>query len=354
MQDNLNLEKLPNFPISGPSAWYSNQMEDNKNWIYYLSKSEIQEIKQAILDTKDLQIIQLNASNFVLPRLKIKLKKILNDLISGRGFVLLKGLPIKDLSMEDVARAYWGIGQYIGSARSQNANGDLLGHVIDLSKSVDDPNVRIYQTSARQNFHCDSTDIVGLLCLQKAMSGGASSILSSVTLFNEILKNKPEYLEELSSPFYIDRRGETPKGKKPWYKLPVFCWYDNQLTTHFTRPYIESAQRFNDVPKLTNKQIGALNFFQELCERKDIQLNMDFEPGDIQLLNNYQILHDRKEFKDWPSGKDKRHLLRLWLCTEESRKLHPIYLNRQDSIKIGNRGGILVAGTKMNVNFEIT
>ena len=354
MEDNFNLEKLPNFPISGPSAWYSSEMQKNKNWIYHLTKTEINEIKQAISDTKYLKIIEINTSNFLLPKLKIKLDKILNDIISGRGFVLLRGLPTKEICIEDIARAYWGIGQYLGSARSQNANGDLLGHVIDLSKSADDPNVRIYQTSARQNFHCDSTDIVGLLCIQKAMSGGASSILSSVTLFNEILKKKPEYLDALSAPFYIDRRGEIPKGQEPWYKLPVFCWYDNQLTTHFTRPYIESAQRFDEVPMLSKNQTCALNFFQELCEREDIQLNMDFEPGDIQLLNNYQILHDRKEFKDWPNGKNKRHLLRLWLCTKKSRKLHPIYLNRQDSIKIGDRGGILVPGTEMNVNFEIT
>ncbi len=353
MQDNLKLEKLPNFHISGPSAWYSNEMEDNKNWIYYLSKSEILELKKAISDTKYLQIIELNTSNFILPKLEIKLKKILNDLILGRGFVLLRGLPIKDLSMQDIARAYWGIGQYLGSARSQNANGDLLGHVIDLSKSADDPNVRIYQTSARQNFHCDSTDIVALLCLEKAMSGGASSILSSVTLFNEILKQKPEYLDQLCHPFCIDRRGEIPKGKKPWYELPVFCWHENLLTTHFTRPYIDSAQRFSEVPKLTKEQTSALDFFQELCEKKEIQLNMDFEPGDIQFLNNYQILHDRKKFKDWPNGKNKRHLLRLWLCSENSRKLHPIYLNRQDSIKVGDRGGILVPGTKMNVNYDL-
>ena len=227
MEKEYKLNKIPEKEILGPSAWYGNTLKEQKNWILQLSKVEIEEITNAILATKSLKIKEINKSNFPLPLLSLKLSNIFNELLNGRGFVLLRGLPINDLSIEEIARAYWGIGKYIGSPRSQNANGDLLGHVIDLSRSADDPNARIYQTSARQNYHCDSTDIVGLLCLQKAMSGGASSIVSSVTIFNEILKNAPEHIKELSSVFYIDRRGEVPKGKKPWYKLPVFCWYDN-------------------------------------------------------------------------------------------------------------------------------
>ncbi len=353
MIKNYTFETLPKTELSGPSAWYGNDIVHNKDWIHNFTNNEIDELLNALNVTQKLEIKSINNKNFELPTLRKKFDKFNKELEEGRGFILLRGLPVSNLKIKEIARIYWGVGSYFGAPRSQNANGDLLGHVIDLSRSMKDPNTRLYQTSDRQNYHCDSTDIVGLLCLQKAMEGGESSLVSSITLFNEILRQKPDLLAELSFPFFIDRRGEIPIGKKPWYRLPVFTWYKKLLTTHYSRPYINSAQRFSKVPNLTNKQLEALDFFQSQCERTDIQLNMDFQPGDIQFLNNYKILHDRKAFKDWPNGKDKRHLLRLWLCNTKSRELHPIYLDRQESIDIGNRGGIVVSGSKQNVNFEL-
>ena len=355
-QKNKNLDKLQNIlrgPVKGPSAWYGARIKNSDEWIVTLSSGDVVEIEHAIQASRSLDIKDISQSDFYLPKFGLKLKEILDTLLNGRGFVLIRGLPVEGYTVEDTARAYWGIGRHLGSPRSQNANGDLLGHVIDLSRSAKDPNARIYQTSARQNYHCDSTDIVGLLCMQKAMSGGASSIISSVTLYNEMLQQKPDLLEELAFPFYVDRRGEVPADKNPWYRMPVFIWHQGLLTTHFTRPYIDSAQRFSEVPRLTNRQIDALNFFQELCESEKIHLNMDFEPGDMQFLHNYQILHDRTAFQDWPDPTKKRHLLRLWLCACQGRELPPIYLDRQESIEIGNRGGIVVPGSRQNISLQV-
>jgi hypothetical protein len=344
---------MPPGPIAGPSAWYGRDLKDRDDWIFRFSPADLAEIEAAVQATLSVPIKDIDRAQFRLPKLGPRLKKVLAELLDGRGFVLMRGLPVDYGNIEHVARAYWGIGAHLGGSRSQNARGDLLGHVIDLSRSVDDPTARIYQTSARQNYHADSTDLVGLLCLQKSMSGGASSILSSVTIYNEMLARRPDLARELFFPFYVDRRGEVPDGKEPWYRLPVFSWYQGLLTVHFTRPYIDSAQRLPGVPRLTDKQIAALDLFLELCEDPDIHLNMDFEPGDIQFLQNYQVLHDRTAFQDWPGQPERRrHLLRLWLCTDTGRELPPAYLDRQESIAIGDRGGIVVPGLRLNVNLE--
>ncbi len=342
---------MPPGPIEGPSAWYGKEMRATDEWLFRLTDADLAEIDAAVTATQSLPIKDLTPEAFSLPNLGPRLEGLLDELLDGRGFVLMRGIPVDIDNIERAARAYYGLGSHLGTFRSQNARGDLLGHVIDLSRSVDDPTARIYQTNARQNYHADSTDIVSLLCLQKAMKGGASSILSSVTIYNEMLRRAPDLARELFFPFYIDRRGEIPEGKDPWYRMPVFSWHKGLLTVHFTRPYTDSAQNLPGVPALTKKQVAALDLFQELCEDPDIHLNMDFEPGDMQFIQNYQVLHDRTEFEDWPDDpKKKRHLLRLWLCTRKGRELPPAYLDRQESITIGDRGGIHVPGTRLNVN----
>ncbi len=345
---------MPSGRIEGPSAWYGNELAKRDDWMFRLSRDDIAELDKAIDASADREIKDIDKDAFPLPKLAARLDALLDELMDGRGFTLMRGLPMDKWDTDRAARAYWGIGAHLGAPRSQNARGDLLGHVIDLSRTTEDPTARIYQTSERQNYHADSTDIVALLCLQKAMEGGASSILSSVTIYNEMYDRRPDLARELFFPFYIDRRGEVPEGKDPWYRMPVFSWHKGLLTTHFTRTYTDSAQRFDDVPRLTKAQIEALDMFQELCEDPDIHLNMDFEPGDMQFLQNYQVLHDRTAFNDWPGEPDRRrHLLRLWLCAPRGRELPPSYLDRQESIEIGDRGGIVVPGTLLNASLEV-
>lgn len=338
--------------IVGPSAWYGRDMAKTDAWIFRLSNEDIAEIERAVEASRRLAIQNIDKAAFPLPRLGSRLDALLDELLDGRGFTLIRGLPMERYDIETAARAYWGLGSYFGSARSQNARGDLLGHVIDVGRSANDTSARLYQTSVRINYHPDSTDIVGLLCLRKAKKGGASSILSSVTIYNEMQKRRPDLAAELLQPFCMDRREEVPAGKRPYFTMPIFNWHAGLLTTHFTRPYIDSAQRFPDVPRLTPKQIEALDFFQALCEEPDIHLNMDFEPGDMQFLQNYQTMHDRTAFEDWPDPAKRRHLLRLWLCAPRGRELPPAYADRNDSLKVGDRGGIVVPNAKLNVNLE--
>jgi len=232
----------------------------------------------------------------------------------------------------------------------------LLGHVVDLGdKSLANAGHRGYQTSSTLPFHADYSDIVGLLCLQRAKSGGESAIASSVTLYNEMLKRRPEYAAALSGPVYRDRRGEIPEGAKPYFEQPVFNFHKGHITTHFGAPYIKSAQRFDDVPKFTPELAAAIDMFEEIAH--EICFSMEFLQGDIQLLNNHVIIHSRlRDVEDYPEPERRRHLLRLWLSTPGGRPLPPAYYNRYfRNFEPGTErpgGGITIPGMTLKIPLE--
>jgi TfdA family taurine catabolism dioxygenase TauD len=204
--------------------------------------------------------------------------------------------------------AYLGLGTYWGNARSQNAEGHVLGHVKDLC----DPDApRLYRTNKRQGYHTDSCDVVGLLCLHGAKAGGLSSLVSSVTLFNEIRRRRPDLLGCLFDPIETDRRGEVPEGQKPWFTIPVFNWHEGLLSAIYQRKYVDDARRFSGVPPLTDRQREALDLLDELADDPALHLRMEFLPGDVQLVHNHTLPHDHTAFEDWPEPERKRHLLRL-------------------------------------------
>ena len=319
-----------------------------------LSDLEIEELLNATRAFKasGQPIARMRTEDFVLPTLAPYLTALREELVRGRGFALLRGVPVGEMAADERAIAYFGLGTHLGRAVSQNGMGHLLGHVIDLGRANDDPTARTYQTRDRQFFHSDSADLVGLLCVRKAKHGGLSAIVSSVTLYNEMLARSPDLTAALFEPQYFDRRGEVPKGENPWYQMPVFNWHDGELSAHYVRRYIESIRRFPEVPPLTSREIAAFDLLDEVVELDHVQLRMAFEPGDIQLLHNPQILHDRTAFEDWDDDSGRRHLLRLWLCVPDGRVLPSCYARRWGSAEVGNRGGIVVLDAAMHVPVE--
>jgi hypothetical protein len=235
----------------------------------------------------------------------------------------------------------------------QNAAGHLLGHVKDLGRSSQDPNTRIYQTRERQTHHTDSCDVVGLLCLRAAKSGGLSNLVSSTTIFNEMRRRRPDLLLVLLERIETDRRGEVPEGSDPYFSIPVFNWHEGLLSAIYQRQYIESARRFRGVAPFSPKQIEALNLFDELANDPALNLMMELQPGDMQFVHNHTILHDRTAFEDFPEPGRKRHLLRLWLAPPNARPLPEVFAERFGSVTPGDRGGIALAGVKPTIPFDV-
>jgi Taurine catabolism dioxygenase TauD, TfdA family len=336
---------------TGLAAWYGPEMARRDDWQLPLSATEIAEIEAALrpLVAGAVDIAAITARDFPLPTLGSKLKaRVENEVLNGRGFLLMRGLPVERWSMREAATAFFGLGSHLGSARSQNGKGHVLGHVQDLGLDVTDPNVRIYQTHERQTYHTDSCDIVGLLCLKTAKSGGLSALVSSTTIFNEMRRRRPDLLRLLFEPLATDRRGEVPDGQKPYFEIPVFSWHEGYLTAIYQRQYIDSAQRFPDAPRLSPAHIEALDLFDALANDAALHMFMEFRPGDVQLVHNHTILHDRTSFVDWPDPERRRHLLRLWLAAAGARPLPASFAQRYGSVIVGDRGGIMVRGTRLH------
>lgn len=347
---------LPALPpeISDASAWYGSEIAAGTDWIEHFSDDEIDEVERAVheLERSGIEIEKLIAKTFPLPLLAPRLARILHEVINGRGFVLLKRLPVERWTRRRAALAFLIIGAHLGNLRMQNAEGHLLGHVRDLGRSSEDPNTRIYQTRERQTHHTDSCDVVGLLSLQAAKSGGLSSLVSSTTIFNEMRRRRPDLLRVLMAPIETDRRGEVPAGSKPYFRIPVFNYHDGFISAIYQRQYIESARRFAAVAPLTPRQLEALDLFDALANDPQLNLMMELQPGDIQLVHNHTILHDRTAFEDHAEPERKRHLLRLWIAPPNSRPLPKVYAERFGSITAGDRGGVVVPGAKPVISFE--
>ena len=340
------------------SVWYGPEIAGRGDWVERLAQTEIDEVQRAVDHLERLQareevadLLPRLTSECPLPRLAPRLRELLDEVLNGRGFVLIKGLPVASWTTQQAGLAFLITGSHLGALRMQNAQGHLLGHVKDLGRSSDDPNTRIYQTRERQTFHTDSCDVVGLLCLRKAKSGGLSSLISSTTIFNEMRRRRPDLLQVLLEPIETDRRGETPAGSKPYFNIPVFNYHAGLVSAIYQRQYIESARRFPDVAPLSKKQIEALDLFDELANDPALHLLMDLEPGDIQLVHNHTILHDRTAFEDFPEADRKRHLLRLWLAPPNARPLPEVFTERFGSLTPGDRGGVVVPGATPTIPF---
>jgi hypothetical protein len=335
--------------VEGPSAWIGRDLRAREDeWIYPLSAAEIAEIDSATAAVRErgLDIAEIGRADFPLPRLGPRLDAMREEILNGRGFVLIRGLPVEGRPIAGNAvaywaAAYWGIGTYLGNARSQNAKGHLLGHVRDLGLATSDPRVRTYQTTERQHFHTDSCDIVGLLCLKTAKSGGLSSLTSSMAIYNVMATRRPDLVARLFRPMPTDRRGEVPAGKKPFFEIPVYNDHAGYLSVLYSRTYINSSQRFPEARRLEPEDVAALDLFDDLANDADLRLDMQLQPGDMQFVHNHTILHDRTAYEDWPEPERKRHLLRLWIAAEGARPLSDAWLPRYGSVEVGRRGGIV-------------
>ena len=349
-----DLSTLPS-AFTGPSAWRGCDLRDAPDqWVYHLTDEDIAELEAAAKTYLSLgrDIGQISKQDFPLPKFEQHIDQLKNKLLTGIGFELVRGLPIKAYSTEFAATIFCGIGAHLGSARSQNAAGHILGHVRDIGADANDPNSRIYQTNARQSFHTDSADVVGLICIRKAKEGGTSLLVSAEAIFNQMQATRPDLLAKLFDPIATDRRGEIPDGAKPFMEIPPLNWHEGFLTVFYQRQYIDSAQRFDDAMRLSPAHIEALDLFDATANDPDLCLEMQLEPGDMQFVYNHSQLHDRTGFLDWPDPEKRRHLMRLWLSLEGDRPLPDCFRERYGSIEIGNRGGIITKNTKLHAPLD--
>jgi hypothetical protein len=261
--------------------------------------------------------------------LRERLLGIERELIEGRGFVRLRGIDRSRYSQEEMEMLYWGIGMHLGEPWAQNKRGHVLGDVTDQGKGVDDPTARGNEIGgAPLPFHCDGSDLVGLMCLANGRRGGLSAVANSVTIHNRLVRESPDLAAELYLPQPYDFRGEQPAGWPPYYSMPVFTEWGERLFVRCIPPYIYASQRHPEAPRLTENALRALQRLEQLANDPANHVRMELLPGDIQFINNYHVLHGRTAYEDDRAAGRIRHLKRLWLETDVLQDRPPYFANR--------------------------
>lgn len=342
-------------PVVDPAGWTKADLARDKSWVHELTAAEIADLDRAVgeVERRGISLLDLKRSDFQLPVLGATLDRLRDEVIWRRGLTLIRGVPVHRYTRQQSGIAYFGIGTWIGEPVSQNGKGHLLGHVKDLGDtSFANPANRGYQTHDKLPFHSDSCDVVGLLCLHHSQSGGESTVVSTVSIYNDMLKSRPDLVRELCQPIWRDRRGEIPEGAQPYYQMPVFSFEQGYFTCNWQGGYIRSAQRFEELPRHSPALLEALDMFTAMAREKCTA--MDFRQGDIQFLHNHVTVHSRTEFVDFPDPEKKRHLLRLWLATPGGRPLSAAFMNRYGEAMLGKRpaGGIVLPNMTFKAPLE--
>ena len=303
-------------PITGPSAWKGLSFSDDLSWNYLLSGTYISELKTAVNGIKDrgLAFPSFTVDQFPLPTLSSKLASYGDELEKGIGFILLRGIPVDEYDNDaDLNILYYGMGLHMGQPIRQNPQGDLIGSVVNIG-DLTDPQTRVYETNEYLPYHSDPTDVVGLLCVHPAKSGGVSSLISSTTLYNEVLKRYPEYLSILYRPMWYPHVGDKS------CLSPVFSYHKGKLSCRYMRQYLELNQENMGIP-LSPVELEAFDLIDSIMREDNMRVDMMMQPGDLQLVNNYTVMHSRTSFEDHDDPRLRRKKLRIWLKTEGSRQL---------------------------------
>lgn len=302
----------PRAPIISPAAWRQADLQRDATWMTTFHRAEIEELQAAnrMARQSGKPVQELTAADYPLPTLHRRIKEWAQVLADGRGVQVLRGIPVHDWPVQDCERFFFCFGQHMGIPGAQNRFNEILGHVRDEGLSYKDPSVRGYRTTAHLSYHCDAADVVGLLCLRTAKSGGRSRFVSSITVWNDLFARRPDLAERLFQPLQLDTRGD---GGLNFFPLPPCRHFDGRLRTFYHADYFRSAQQHRGAHKLTPLECELLDVYDEIASTPGNYVEMDFAPGDIQLLSNHTVLHARTSYVDHDDPALKRHLLRLWL-----------------------------------------
>jgi Taurine catabolism dioxygenase TauD, TfdA family len=348
--------------IEGRAGWTGAELEASGDWIRTLDAAQCQEIADAVASVtrRGLPLFGFGRGDFSLTRTAPLLAEISEELENGRGVVRLRGLDVTRFSLEELRHAFWGIGCHLGTPLFQNATGETMGEVRDESRlaaqtyePVEPGKVASSRSRTRGagplRWHTDRCDVIALLCARNARSGGISKLASIVTIYNEIGRRRPDLLELLCKDYWRSRpKDEDGGGVERAFALPVFGVLDGKLTCQYSRTYVEQAQEYPEVPRLSAAQNEALDLLAAVADQEC--LYCPFQEGDIQLLNNHVVFHGRTAYEDGAETRNERLLLRLWLTVVNSRRLPVGHEILWGAVEPGAlRGGVVQPGTDVRV-----
>lgn len=313
--------------VTSARGWQAGDLRDDSRWRHCLSEAAVADFSRALeqaLSTGRAPF-HLGIDDFPLGAAgEEALREVIDGTQHGTGVMVLRGFPVRRFQPDQLRLLFWGLGLHLGVARPQGKQSQFMSDVTDVGGTYRSATGRGYNTRAELDFHADNADVVGLMCVNDARSGGESLIASSVTAHNIMLAERPELAALLYEPFIFSRQGEQAPEEEPYYRSPVFAVQDGHFACRHVRNHIKGAQAaFPDLPRLTSQQVEALDLFDAILARDEVCFSMHLQPGDIQFLNNHTVLHSRTSYEDWPEPERKRLLFRLWLALPQSQPLAP-------------------------------
>lgn len=313
-------------PINHPCVWNASELEKRPNW-------------NVVFETD-----WISSDGKLSPSFKRYLLDVQNELEDGCGAVLMKGFPVKQFAEELLSEIIIKIGSMIGTPVSQSAKGEKVFSVRNEGFAENDPRARGPNTKKKLSFHTDRCDVIGFLCVKQAKSGGENQVVSSASLFNELLETRPDLLDVLCQPYFYQRHNVDLANAKPYTRQPIFSFCEGHFASNFLRVLIERAYQSDEVPAMTDLQCEALDFLETTAARPDMHCTFRQETGDILFLNNWVTYHRRNEFVDFDDIQMRRHLLRIWLSVPNSRPLDPMFKGNYGATDAGAiRGGMNAA-----------
>jgi len=305
-----------------PAAWTRTSLENERGrHVVELTTGERQAVVAAVHRLRE-PLDTLTKGEFTFGPFSAKLEAAYADVRAGRGFTILRGLPLDDeLTLDEFRAAVWGIGLHFGGRLlSQNALGERITDVIDAT--ANDPTPRMYRSNVELRLHTDITDMLALASWQTAQSGGRSTIGSGISIHDEIARRDPAALARLYRGYHYHRLGEEAEGADVAtpYRVPVFARVDGVVSVHYQRTGIAAGHRALGIP-LDDEDIAALDLFDEVGRMPEFRLAFDLERGDMLVINNYTVMHARDGFTNYPEPERIRRLIRLWPAGENFRRV---------------------------------
>jgi hypothetical protein len=340
--------------LNGPSVWLGRDMANSPRWLRETTPQVLHEIDAALHEVKkrSLSWNQVGAANFATPAIVALMDDVADELENGSGIVKIRTLPVEKYSDAELRLIYFGLGAVLGRPVFQNPRGELMRDIRDEGGDLGQrygqietrdgkgPFLSSYArtlSNGRLRFHTDRTDVVGLLCIRQAASGGVSKLVSTGAIHNALLERRPDILETLFGDYWRSRLGEESDKAEAVYPLPIFGLREGKLTSHYSLTYIEAAQMVPNVPRLTSLQKEAIDVLMATAE--ELCFEMVLQPGDIQFINSHITYHGRTAFTDDPANRQDRLLLRLWLSMPNCRALPQGHEVLWGNIEAGERRG---------------
>lgn len=323
------------------NVWDSHEIQLRTDWKFAISENEAAALAMQLrrAESEEIDYHSINSDTFDVSGLTNTLDAALNTIEDGSGFALIKNFPVDGFSEDSIRNVFRGFSCTVGTLIVQDTAGTKIDEVYDRGASYSDIRVRGYTTNAALTPHCDSGDVLALLCVRAAKSGGVNYLANALAIYNTILEERPEYIEPLCRGFHYNIRGNGPIGR--WQditrdRVPVFSYHADRLSVRFNEKAILTAEQLPNVEPLSDLEKSAVRYVAELANSTEFRLPVTLEPGDILLISNYVVLHTRASFEDYSDPKLRRLLFRSWINILNGRPLLPEF---SDHYNTGPRQG---------------